>query len=251
MRKGTLGNLKYISLVILLFLAGFNIALLFKAREESAPNHTDPSTGNVFYVQPMGDVELDKLAVVKEILEENFNREVVILPKEKLRRSHYVSARNQYDALRIMNWAKAHMPYQGFRYIVVLDEDIFSDSLNFIFGQAEMPGKLCVISLARFADTENHIASWERALFKRRTANLLLHELGHTFNLQHCYNDDCVMKFANSLVELDNQPDHYCADCLAELGRAGIIHVFTETGEAVTYLHKATPQGNNNDNTIR
>jgi len=251
MRKRAFRNLKYISLVILLFFAGFNITLLFRAREKPVQNHIDPATGNAFYVQPMGDVELDKLAVVKEILEENFNREVVILPKEKLRRSHLVSTRDQYDASRIMNWARAHMPDVAFRYIVVLDEDIFSDSLNFIFGQAEMPGKLCVISLARFAGTEDHIAPWERALFKRRTANLLLHELGHTFNLQHCYNDDCVMRFANSLVELDNQPDHYCVDCLTKLARAGIINVFTETGEAVVYLQKEIPKGINNDNAVR
>ena len=251
MQKRALTRLKYLSLVVIILLAGYAITIVFPIADQSAHGQNGPRVANAFYVQPLGDVELDKLAVVKEVLDENFAREVVILPPEKLRRPHFVSARNQYDASRIMEWARGQIPQQAFRYIVVVDEDIFADGLNFIFGQAEINGRMCVISLARFAEPQEHIALWESALFKRRTANLLLHELGHTFNLMHCGNDDCVMKFANSLVELDNQRDHYCADCLAKLGRAGIISVFTETGEAIIYLHKEIPQGRNDGNAIR
>lgn len=250
MRREALTKLKYISLVVVILLAGYNIVLIFSARETSAQVGTSPYTGSVIYVQPLGDIEPEKTAVVREILEDNFNRKIVFLPSKGLKRSHYVRSRGQYEASKLMSWAAGQMPQDTFRYIALLDEDIFTGRYNYIFGQAQMPGKLSIVSLARFVEPNRDIQPPERPLFKRRITNLLLHELGHTLGLAHCRHEKCVMHFANSVIELDNQSVHYCPECLEKLRWAGIIDIFIEDSEALRYLQTSRVTGDNNG-TIR
>jgi len=251
MRKATLTKVKYISLVILAGMIGVNIVFIFYAQETPAQVSASPYTGSVIYIQPLGDVESGKLDVVEGILRDNFKNRIQILPPQKLLRSHQVRSRDQYDASELMDWAKTRIPGDAFRYIALLDEDIFSGRYNFIFGQAQLPGKVSVISLARFAETGRDLQPPEKNLFTRRLTGLVLHELGHTFGLAHCHNAKCVMRFANSMIELDNQSIHYCPECLERLRWVGVLDIFTGDGDAVTYLQAGPLTGEPNGRTIR
>ncbi|MFX1597125.1 MAG: hypothetical protein ACFFBK_13800, partial [Promethearchaeota archaeon] len=53
-------------------------------------------------------------------------------------------------------------------------------------------------------------------LFELRILKEAVHELGHTFTLQHCKNF-CIMRFSNSLADTDQKPPEYCASCLNKL----------------------------------
>ena len=45
---------------------------------------SDPVSGDIIYIQPLGDVEKDKLNSIKAILDKRFNKKVVLLPGKKL-----------------------------------------------------------------------------------------------------------------------------------------------------------------------
>jgi archaemetzincin len=251
MLKGALNKIRYISLALLIALAVANAVFILNSREAPAATSTSPFAGSVIFVQPLGDVEPGKLSVLEDVIKDNFDMECRMLLAQKLQRAHYVRTREQYDAMKLMSRAKQHIPLDAFRYIVVLDEDIFSERCNFIFGQAQVPGKVCIVSLNRFADPERDLLPSEINLFKIRLTKLLLHELGHTFGLSHCRNEACVMHFANSMVELDNQSAHYCPECLERLRWVGILDILTDDGDAMTFLSNGTTNGESNGYTIR
>jgi len=112
--------------------------------------------------------------------------------------------------------------YNEFRGIVeprrrlvvgVVEGDGYVSGLNFVFGLAS-PGKGVATVYTR--------RLWIGAppsLFLERLAKVIVHETGHLMGLPHCENN-CVMRFANSLGELDAKPRSFCPSCRARLERA-------------------------------
>jgi len=100
-------------------------------------------------------------------------------------------------------------------FLGVVSEDIFVDGLNFVFGVAQI-GKGAVISTFRLG------FSSDESLFKLRLEKTIKHELGHVFGLEHCTNN-CVMRFANSLYELDLKPNSYCSKCYKYLKSVNVF----------------------------
>ena len=101
----------------------------------------------------------------------------------------------------------------------ILDEDIYSRFLNFVFGIAERnkqggPG-FSLISVTRLNEKVYRRPENE-SLFELRTLKEALHELGHTFSLTHCDNK-CVMQFSNCLADTDKKPPKLCNSCLIHL----------------------------------
>ncbi|MHB1160836.1 MAG: hypothetical protein ACYC3V_10980 [Chloroflexota bacterium] len=46
----------------------------------------------------------------------------------------------------------------------------------------------------------------------RRAIKEAIHELGHTYGLEHCGDPLCVMHFSNTLMETDRKSDRFCPD---------------------------------------
>jgi len=100
-----------------------------------------------------------------------------------------------------------------------MDVDIFSRFLNFVFGVADMPKNKsfgsALISVTRLRE-KFYRRSENIAQFELRVLKEAIHELGHTFGLEHCENL-CVMRFSNSLNDTDKKPPNYCEACLKKL----------------------------------
>jgi len=102
------------------------------------------------------------------------------------------------------------------RILGIVDIDLFHSPLNFVFGEAECPGKTALISLHRLKP-EFHKRKPEEDLLLERTTKEAVHELGHTFGLQHCRNPFCVMYFSNSIFETDRKQSLFCNKCITNL----------------------------------
>ncbi len=101
-------------------------------------------------------------------------------------------------------------------FLAIITEDLFVPNLNFIFGVA-IPNIGAVVSTYRLwldADLDT---------FAMRLQKTIKHELGHFFGLLHCVNN-CVMRFSNSLFELDLKPSVYCNVCKRKLKEIGVIN---------------------------
>ncbi len=90
--------------------------------------------------------------------------------------------------------------------LAVTDGDCYAGKLNFVFGMADVGGRVAVVSLRRL-----RAPTTER--FRQRAAKEIIHELGHGEGLGHCHNPKCVMHFSNSLSDTDAKSSEFCREC--------------------------------------
>lgn len=101
------------------------------------------------------------------------------------------------------------------RVLGIIDLDLFVPSLNFVFGEAECPGRAALISLWRLRP-EFYGESAKMEVFLERSTKEAVHELGHTLGLRHCTNVFCVMFFSNSIFDTDRKRSFFCNKCYLE-----------------------------------
>lgn len=93
------------------------------------------------------------------------------------------------------------------------------DTWNHVFGEASLRDRVGVWSYARyfpaFRRQEETPDSGKQAL--RRGLQVVVHEMGHAFGIEHCQWYACVMNGSNSLEESDRQPLRLCPPCLRKL----------------------------------
>ncbi len=98
----------------------------------------------------------------------------------------------------------------------IVDLDLCVPELNFVFGLADPAGGRTVLALPRLRDS--FYGGWEnQALFLARAAKEAIHEVGHTYGLEHCMNRSCVMAFSNSLLDTDRKSQRFCTRCTSKL----------------------------------
>ena len=157
---------------------------------------------------------LVRSVVISTVKTTFFNIEVKSEDLELNLKHAYSTIRGQYDGERILAFLMKRSPDEFF--FGVLPDDLYVRGLNFVFGVA-YPGRGAVMSLYRL--------TWhaDENLFQERIEKTVKHELGHVFGLSHCANI-CVMRFANSLYELDIKSKEFCPECKARLREIGLFH---------------------------
>ena len=94
----------------------------------------------------------------------------------------------------------------------LVDLDLFVPELNFVFGLADPAGGRALVALPRLRESF-YGGREDEALFLARTVKEAVHELGHTYGLEHCHDRTCVMAFSNSLMDTDHKRAEFCERC--------------------------------------
>jgi archaemetzincin len=131
----------------------------------------------------------------------------------------YDPARKQYHSTKILKAMLDELPSDALKMIGVIASDLFIPILTFVFGEAQLDGKVGIVSLARLQQ-EFYGLPPNQALLKRRLIKEMKHELGHTFGIVHCSRRECVMSVANNIADVDSKGASFCEGC-RELLRYG------------------------------
>jgi archaemetzincin len=174
----------------------------------------------------IGPVDLSVLDRIRENLSMAFLKaQCKIIPETlNLPQKAFDNLRKQYRSDVILSLVKgyAEKTVDLDRVLGVVDVDIYVPRLNFVFGEAECPGKAALISLWRLRP-EFYNAPSNFELFIDRSTKEAVHELGHTFGLTHCSNPFCVMYFSNSIFETDRKKGVFCNKCYTSIQKLSSI----------------------------
>ena len=129
----------------------------------------------------------------------------------------FSKSRNQWNSRYILEWiSRKALSNSDTKILAVCDFDAYSNGLNFVFGEAQIGGRIAAIYLPRLRqEFYGHIS--DLGLFQQRITKETVHELGHLFRLSHCKRRNCVMHFSNSLKDTDFKGYNFCDRCTAIL----------------------------------
>ncbi len=173
----------------------------------------------VVTILPIGWVDEGVLSVLCEALQKIFPKVRAVIARRSVPvpEGSYSRIRGQYESTKIL--MELYEIFRGApmdRVLGVTSVDLFVPGLNFVFGEAQCPGKVALISLYRLRP-EYYGDLPDRSLFFERAKKEAVHELGHTFGLHHCKNSRCVMSFSNSIAETDAKGLGFCNECAQRL----------------------------------
>jgi len=168
----------------------------------------------------IGQVNHDVVSRVQENLSTTFPKAQInqIAKNLPLPKEAYDEERQQHQSTIILNKIrlKATKTKNLDRILGIVDVDIFLPPLNYVFGEAESPGKAALISLYRLKP-EFYGKKPNTELFIERSTKEAVHEIGHTLGLNHCSNPFCVMYFSNSIFETDRKQSLFCNKCYLKI----------------------------------
>jgi archaemetzincin len=167
-------------------------------------------------IVPVGNLPKQILEAIHKEIENNLNIKCRIMPKLKIPKEAFNNWRKQYNAEVVMEIlsksSEAKFIDKNIPTLMITDEDLYYNGLNFVFGLEDPEKSAAIVSIARlrpeFYDERPNIE-----LLKERTIKEVIHELGHYFGLGHCKNRKCVMCFSPSVNDVDEKGKDFCNEC--------------------------------------
>ena len=165
----------------------------------------------------IGDVDLDLLEYLALMLPGSFEAPCVVLAETLDPRASYNTTRRQYHSTDLLARLHKFDRGEGQKILGVTEVDLFIPIFTFVFGEAQVGGSLALMSTHRLQQQFYGLPE-DRKLFLARAEKEATHELGHAFGLPHCRSLDCVMRFSNSVEEVDLKDCNFCQLCETKFG---------------------------------
>ena len=163
---------------------------------------------------PIGPVDPELLDFLMLTVPERFDAEPVEVRANLNIQATYNAARRQYHSTQILAQLREMAPAGGGKILGVTDLDLFIPIFTFVFGEAQVGGGAALMSTHRLRQQFYGLPGDGQLLFARAEKEAI-HELGHTYGLAHCRSFDCVMRFSNSVEDVDLKACNFCQLCAA------------------------------------
>lgn len=169
------------------------------------------------YILPIGSIDGAILRSVAREMTSKLNCHCEIIQKLEEPSYAFEPDREQYSSGRILkeilNNEQLCSSSKGLgKTLGIVDVDLCTPILTFVFGEAQLAGQAAIVSLFRLRQEFYGLPS-NRELLLERAKKEALHEIGHTFGLVHCSNSRCVMYFSNSVRNIDGKTVNFCNSC--------------------------------------
>jgi archaemetzincin len=168
-------------------------------------------------LQPLGPVKAEEIKKVKSGIEMLYEVTVVVLPEKPLPRAAYFKPRDRYKADLLLEALEKQQPEAFAKIIGLTARDISvtnDEGYDWgIFGLGQLGGSACVVSTFRL-----RAGKADDALFFARLVKVVNHEVGHTFGLDHCPQERCLMEdVRGKIATVDASTGGPCEMCAATL----------------------------------
>ncbi|NOZ48152.1 MAG: archaemetzincin family Zn-dependent metalloprotease [Chlorobi bacterium] len=159
-----------------------------------------------------GHFELNSLKEIAGAITREYSSPVVIKEGYMDMDRFFDASRRQYDGNKILKEVDFVHHFEALKKIALFKVDLYIPILTYIFGQAYLNGKTGIASLYRLKNELYGMNSDENLLVERFIKEVI-HELGHTFGLKHCYNPSCVMRSSTYVEDIDQKSSFLCNRC--------------------------------------
>ncbi len=127
--------------------------------------------------------------------------------------SHFFEpSRRQYDGFQLLKEVDSGFATENDKTLGIFNVDLFIPILTYIFGQAYLNGRAGIASIYRLRNERYGIFKDEKILLNRFRKEVI-HELGHTFGLIHCFDPTCVMRSSTYVEDIDQKNHQLCRKC--------------------------------------
>jgi len=161
---------------------------------------------------PLGAFSQEHLTLLREEFARSFGKPVDFLRPIEIPDQAYNPTRKQYHSTTILKIIHRTLGGRYERILALTRVDLFVPQLNFVFGEADVINGNAIISLCRLRP-EFYGLKPDPDLLRERTVKESIHEIGHTYNMTHCENPECVMFFSNNIRETDAKTKVFCKEC--------------------------------------
>lgn len=168
-------------------------------------------------IVPVGDLPAIVKREASTALRSVYDCDVRVQKSTSIPSGAYDPDKNQYRAEEFIDLAKRQGT--GEKNIAITSEDLFYRKRNYVFGLAYLGGSGSVISTYRLQMSSDGGVSNKSpdTAFAERVRKEIIHEIGHTFGLEHCDNNRCVMNFSPTVQQVDVKEQTLCGSCQRQI----------------------------------
>jgi archaemetzincin len=172
-------------------------------------------------LQPLGPGSTALAAYAERALLAFYAVRVQVAAEGVLPRTAYHAARGRYRAEKLL--AHLDQTHPGaFRVMGLTAVDISTTKGKVadwgVLGLASIDGKACVLSAFRCRRSARH-----HAHAVERLGKTAVHELGHTFGLEHCPLKGCLLEDGKGTVVTTDGETDLCVECRKKLAESGML----------------------------
>jgi archaemetzincin len=160
---------------------------------------------------PLGRVNKTAVSIVAANLQAIMGLNTDIPPALAEPDYAYLPGRNQFDAAKIIKTLCAMTDGAPLK-LGLIESDLCSPILSFVYGESQLGGKVALVSLHRLFAKNPEVTY-------QRIAKISLHEVGHLLGIRHCWKTTCLMKHSSGLESLDSLSIYFCSACEYEIKR--------------------------------
>ena len=166
---------------------------------------------NTIILSPIGKKDAALVKLVCRVVTGLFGYETDVVPLLEDVRFSFDPGRDQHYSTMILEKLEKMVPAGAIRVAAITDVDLFIPVLTYVYGEAQLRGKTCIVSTHRLKEGLSPASPKEVYYF--RVVKEVIHELGHTFGLRHCPNHSCIMHYCRNITDVDNKSEQLCRYC--------------------------------------
>ena len=171
---------------------------------------------NLVHLLPVGKIAASLLDGLREAIPRRLPVRCEILALTLDPTPSYHAERQQFHSSEMLQRMQSLVRPGDWRFLAVAEVDLYIPILKYIFGEAQMGGPCAVVSIF-WLRQEFYGLPEDKQLFAQRLLTEAVHELGHTLELTHCEDYQCVMAASHAVEWIDIKEATFCRECAAKV----------------------------------